>query len=187
MKPRYIKEEAKWGKPEEARLTALANDILLLLQSPAMKDIPVKLSASETAEDFYYDLTLPQFKDVPTKADLEAKILDKGIPEEKRNSYRHRLAGQWHQDGHPSMNFAFCKIRINDNLQILGISGEPTSVLGRALKESFKPKATIVLGYIRDQSYYICTWAQELEGGYEAKGYQESSEKIIIDIFKKLQ
>lgn len=155
------------------------------LVSERMKKIPLDLDSDITEITQYYDMNHPQIKKtLKTKAQLETESADSSLPETKRNRAKILLKGQWYAGGHPSSVWQLQKVRLNDKLQILAHSGEPTSVLGRLIKDQFPGMTSIMLGYIREKSY-MASYSQQLEGGYESKGYGPDAEDKIIKTFKE--
>lgn len=153
----------------------VAGDIASFIRSDNMQEIALQLRSAEKEFGIPYDLDR-----APSAEQLAAlaEPADTPVPQEWRPANRSILrlwAGQMLEKLRtgtldPAFRMHLTRVLLNDHLQIIGMSGEVTAEVGRAVKDLFPHRQTIFLGYCSYTDAYIPTAAMLPEGGHEALG-----------------
>jgi neutral ceramidase len=153
----------------------VADHIASFVQSDNLQEIDLQLRAAEKEFLIPYDL-----EKVPSPEQLAALAdpRDTPIPPEWRPANRSILrlwAAQMLESVRtntvdPAFRMHLTRVALNDDLQIIGMSGEVTAEVGKAVKDLFPDKKTTFLGYCSYTDAYIPTAAMLPEGGHEALG-----------------
>ena len=153
----------------------VAADIAAFVRTGSMRDIAVELEGAEKEFLIPYDMDK-----LPTTDELLA-LADPGdspIPEAMRPANR-SIVRLWARDilekvrtGTLDTGFRMhlARIRLNDALQIIAMSGEVTADVGRMVKDAFPDTETLFFGYCSYTDAYIPAAAMLDQGGHEALG-----------------
>jgi neutral ceramidase len=157
----------------EAYWREVADGIATFATSDQLQPLTLQLRATEKEFDLPYDLDR-----VPTTDELLALAdpADGPVPDEFRPANRSilRLWARWvleHQRVGTlpeAFRMHLTRWQLTRELQLLGLSGEVTAEVGRAIKDMFPPGQTIFLGYCSYTDAYIPRAAMLPEGGHEA-------------------
>lgn len=107
-----------------------------------------------------WDVNLPVAAE-PTKADLRSQAGEPGVTGEWA-----RLLLANPDRIRPTVPVRFSRLRLAENLTLLGLSGEPVSAYGAQVK-SESAGTVLPLGYTGGMTGYLVTARQLAEGGYE--------------------
>jgi len=151
----------------------VGRDIADFVRSDAMTDLDLQLNCDEKVFLLPYDMDrFPSRRELMEAADPR----DTPFPDELRPANRSILR-LWARDmiervrtdsvpkGFP---MHLTRVRLNDSLQIMALSGEVTAEVGRMIKSLFPQDGTLFLGYCSYTEAYIPTAAMLPEGGHEA-------------------
>ena len=151
----------------------VADGIAAFATSDRVRPLALQLRATEKEFDLPYDMAR-----VPTTETLLelADPADGPVPDEYRPANRSilRLWARWvleHQRAGTlpeAFRMHLTRWQLAEGLQLLGMSGEVTAEVGRALKDMFPPGQTVFLGYCSYTDAYIPRAAMLPEGGHEA-------------------
>ncbi len=151
----------------------VAHGLAAFATSDEMQPLALSLQATEKEFDLPYDLGR-----VPPLATLLELTdpADSPVPDEFRPANRSilRLWARWvleHQRAGTlpeAFRMHLTRWQLAEGLQLLGMSGEVTAEVGRAIKDLFPPGQTVFLGYCSYTDAYIPTAAMLPEGGHEA-------------------
>jgi len=151
----------------------IATSIADFVQSGDMREIKLGLSSAEKEFTIPYDI-----EQVPSCEELLA-FADPGdtpAPEAIRPANRSILR-LWARDMLEKVRTAtlptgfrmhLTKIRLNDVVQIIAMSGEVTAEVGRMIKDLYTDRETLFFGYCSYTDAYIPSAAMLDEGGHEA-------------------
>lgn len=151
----------------------VAADIGAFMQSDQMQPVALDLRYAEKEFELPYDLErVPPLETLLEMAGPD----DMPVPDEYRPANRSilRLWAQWTLEhlraGTMPTGFRMhlTRWRLNEGLQLIGMSGEVTADVGMAIKRLFPDQRTIFLGYCSYTDAYIPTAAMLPEGSHEA-------------------
>jgi neutral ceramidase len=153
----------------------VAGDIASFVRSEDMREISLQLRSAEEEFGIPYDLDK-----VPPPEQLAALAspADTPVPPQWRPANRsilrlwarHTLEKVRAGKVDSAFRMHLTRVLLNDDLQIIGTSGEVTAEVGKAIKDLFPDRQTIFLGYCSYTDAYIPTAAMLPEGGHEALG-----------------
>ncbi|MEN6304789.1 MAG: neutral/alkaline non-lysosomal ceramidase N-terminal domain-containing protein [Armatimonadia bacterium] len=151
----------------------VAAQIAGFVRSEAMRSLTLKLRTAQKEFFIPYDME----RVLPEEELLEwASPEDTPVPDEVRPANR-EIMRLWAQDllenqrlGQVPTAFRMHLTRwqLNDEMQLLGMSGEVTAEVGRAIKGLFPEQKTVFLGYCSYTDAYIPTAAMLPQGSHEA-------------------
>jgi len=157
----------------EAYWREVAAGIAAFVRSDAMREIELSLRAAEREFTIPYDRErLPSVDELLALADPR----DTELPESFRPANR-SIVRLWARDMLELMRtdslpegfrMHVTRWRPAEGLQLVGMSGEVTAEVGRAVKGLFPDEQTVFLGYCSYTDAYIPTAAMLPEGGHEA-------------------
>jgi len=150
-----------------------AEHIAAFAKSDKMAELPLHLGAAETEFVIPYDKAK-----IPSQEELLALCdpTDESMPPELRPANR-SIIRLWARGIYEKVRTGtlpegfgmhLAKIRLNDDLQIIALSGEVTAEVGRMIKDLFPDQQTLFFGYCSHTDAYIPRTSMLDEGGHEA-------------------
>lgn len=159
----------------EAYWRAVAGEIAGFVRSGEMEPPDLQLHAAEREFEIPYDTSK-----IPSREELlhMSSPHDTELPEGFRPANR-SIVRLWARDLLEQMRTGtipeafrmhITHWRLNEDLQVLAMSGEVTAEVGRAVKDLFPDRETVFLGYCTYTDAYIPTAEMLPQGGHEALG-----------------
>lgn len=153
----------------------VAAEIADYVRSDAIRPIELSVAAAEREFEIPYDMS-----QLPTREELltMSSPYDTQIPEGFRPANR-SIIRLWARDLLEQMRTGTIPAafrmhithwRLNEDLQMVAMSGEVTAEVGRAVKDLFPDRETLFLGYCTYTDAYIPTAEMLPQGGHEALG-----------------
>ncbi len=169
MRERYGEEEY------QAYWRDVAGDLADFVRSDAMEAIDLDLAADEREFELPYDESrIPSREELLTMSSPHETDIPEAFRPANRSIVRlwaRDLLEQMRTDTIPeSFRMHLTRWRLNEELQVLAMSGEVTAEVGRAVKDMFPDRETVFLGYCTYTDAYIPTAEMLPEGGHEALG-----------------
>ncbi len=162
------------GAEEYARYwREVARGIADFARSDAMQPIELAVHAAEREFGIPYDPTkLPAMDALLALADPRDTELPMNVRPANRSIVRLWAQDMLERTRTGTLPAAFrmhvTRWRLAEGLQLIGMSGEVTAEVGRAIKDLFPNERTVFLGYCSYTDAYIPTAAMLPEGGHEA-------------------
>ncbi len=162
------------GADEYARYwREVARSIADFVRSDAMREIELELGAAEREFAIPYDRAkLPTLDELLELADPRDTELPMDVRPANRSIIRlwaRDMLELLRTDALPeAFRMHLTRWRLAEGLQLIGMSGEVTAEVGRAVKDLFPDERTVFLGYCSYTDAYIPTAAMLPEGGHEA-------------------
>ncbi len=153
----------------------VAGEIADFVRAGEMQPIDLSLAAAESEFSIPYDMSK-----LPTREELltMSSPYDTEIPEGFRPANR-SIIRLWARDLLEQLRTGtipeafrmhITHWRLNEDLQVVAMSGEVTAEVGRAVKDLFPDRETVFLGYCTYTDAYIPTAEMLPQGGHEALG-----------------
>ncbi|MFH1969893.1 MAG: hypothetical protein ABIJ53_06210 [Verrucomicrobiota bacterium] len=177
VKPRFYDKEKKLfvsATPDEVNELGLkiAREISSFISSGDMQDLELKLGSAEK------EFIIPcDAEKIPSQAEFlklcDATNVD---PADTSGDYAQKVR-TWARIMHEKMRtntlekgvtMHLAKINLNEQVQIIGLSGEITAEIGKMIKDACRDKKIIFFGYCSYAGFYVPTSTMIDEGGYES-------------------